>query len=273
MTMSADDLFAGKWTLVTGASSGLGEEFARQLAARRANLILTARSADKLEALAAELRQKHSIETAVVALDLGVPGGAERLCTAVDQLGHAVTHLISNAGFGLWGPFLDGEGARQADMVRLNCEALTVLSHHFVRRMVAQKSGGVIHVASVASFQPAPYMAVYAASKAYVLSFSEALGEELRGSGVRCSALCPGPVATGFQGTAGADIAPSQRRMVLTASDTVARGIDAYQRGKAVFIPGAMNRVGAFGSWLTPRGLLVRTVGKMMRGKKGAAAS
>jgi short-subunit dehydrogenase len=270
--MGMEDLFAGHWTLITGASSGLGEEFARQLAARRANLILTARSKDKLQSLARELAEKHAIKTEVVALDLGQSGGSEALCAAVDKLGHPVAHLVSNAGFGTYGPFAESDGAREAEMVRLNCEALTVLSHHFVRGMLARNSGGILHVASVASFQPAPFMAVYAASKAYVLSFSEALAEELRGTGVRCSALCPGPVRTGFQSVAGSDIAPSQKRSILTAEETVAAGLAGYQRNKSVNIPGGLNRVGAFGSWLMPRGLVVRTVGRMMRAKKGANA-
>jgi len=268
-----EDLFAGQWTLITGASSGLGEEFARQLAARRANLILTARSEGKLTSLARELREAHAIKTEVIALDLGRAGGAAELCAAVGKLGHPVVHLISNAGFGTYGALSDSDGARQAEMVRLNCEALTVLSNHFVQPMLARKSGGILHIASVAAFQPCPYMAVYAATKAYVLSFSEALSEELRGSGVRCSALCPGPVQTGFQAAAGAQIATSQRRSILTAEETVARGLRGYERNKPVVIPGGLNRVGKLGSWLMPRGLLVRTVGRMMRGKKLAASA
>jgi hypothetical protein len=263
-----EDLFAGQWTLITGASSGLGEEFARQLAARRANLILTARTQAKLESLAGELRDKHAIKTEVIPLDLGRPGGAGELCAAVDKTGHAVVHLVSNAGFGTYGAIADRDCARLGEMVRLNCEALTVLSCHFVKQMLARKSGGILHVASLASFQPAPFMGVYAASKAYVLSFSEALSEELRDTGVRCTALCPGPVQTGFQETAGAGISASQRRSILSAEETVAIGIRAYERNKAVVIPGGINRVGAFGSWLLPRGLVVRVAGRVMRGKK-----
>jgi uncharacterized protein len=266
-----DDLFFANWALVTGASSGLGEEFARQLAARRANLILTARSEAKLKALASELEQEYAIRAEVVVLDLGAPGAAQRLCQHVDQLGHPVMHLISNAGFGLYGSFPELDGTRQAEMVRLNCEALTVLTHHFVRPMLARKSGGVIHLASVASFQAAPYMAVYAATKAFVLSFSEALSEELRNTGVRCTALCPGPVPTGFQHTAGSEIARSQRYSVLSSQATVARALRAYERNKAVYIPGGMNRVGALGSKLLPRAMVVRTVGRIMRSKKPAS--
>jgi short-subunit dehydrogenase len=268
MVRAMSDLFEKKWVLVTGASSGMGEEFARQLAARKANLILTARSRDKLEALARELAQKDGVETRVIALDLAQAGAAERLCADVDRLGVPVEHVISNAGFGLHGAFLITDGAKQAEMLRLNCEALTVLSHHFLRHLAARGSGGVIHVASIAGYQPAPFMAVYAASKAYVLSFSTALSEELRGTGVRVMALCPGPVPTGFQSTAGAGIAKSQKRAILSAEETVRRGIAAYERGKAVYVPGGMNRLGTVGSKLMPRGVVVRVVGKMMKEKQ-----
>jgi NADP-dependent 3-hydroxy acid dehydrogenase YdfG len=188
MPRPTDDRFAGTWVLITGASSGIGAEFARQLAERRANLILTARSEKALDALAAQLAKGHGIAVEVVALDLGEPGGAARLCAEVERRGREVAHLISNAGFGIHGRFLDADGARQAEMVRLNCEAVVSLASHFLPRMVARGAGGVIHVASVASFQPAPYMAVYAASKAFVLSFSEHGG--LRGvQGVRAQLL------------------------------------------------------------------------------------
>jgi short-subunit dehydrogenase len=257
--------FAGSWVLVTGASSGLGEEFARQLAARRANLVLTARSGDKLDALAASLRKEHAIEAETIALDLGAPGGAARLCDAVKR---PIDHLISNAGFGTWGPFLDGDGARAAEMVRLNFEALTVLAHHFVRGMVERKRGGVIHLASIAGFQATPYYAVYAASKAYVLAFSTALSDELRDTGVRCLALCPGPVPTGFQATAGAQISPRQKRSIMSAEECVRRALVAYEAGKDLCIPGAINWLGTVGAKLAPRQWVVRTAGKMMREKR-----
>jgi uncharacterized protein len=259
------DLFDGMWALVTGASSGLGEEFARQLAARRANLILTARSRDKLDALARALAAEHEIQAEVVTADLSASNGAAELCAAVDARGHAVEHLISNAGYGAWGPFLENDVARATGQVRLNCEALVALTHHFLAPMVARGSGGIVHLASVASFQPAAYMAVYAATKAFVLSFSEAIGEEVRASGVRVMALCPGPVPTGFQAVAGAQISQAQRRAVLSAEETVRRGLRAYEHGKDVYVPGGINRLGTIGVKLLPRGMVVRTVGKMMR--------
>ncbi len=267
MTMT-DAFFAGTTALVTGASSGLGEEFARQLAARGTNLVLTARSEAKLQELAAELRTAHGITAEVVALDLGAPGGAARLIGRVDMRGAQIDHLISNAGFGSAGDLADSDPERQAEMVRLNCEALVHLSTHYIRGMVARKKGGILHLASVAGMQPVPFMATYGATKAFVLSFSAALSEEARPHGVHVSALCPGPVETGFQAVTGAPISPRQKRAVLTAADTVRLGIDAYRANRAVFIPGALNRFGALGVKFLPRGLVARTVGKMMRARQ-----
>ena len=261
-------MFQEKWVLITGASSGLGEEFARQLAARRANLILAARSRDKLDELARALAAEHGIETEVIALDLGEPGGAEKLCAEVDRRGHAVEHLISNAGFGAWGAFTDGPVERQTGQVRLNCEALVALTHHLLPAMVARKSGGIVHLASIAGYQPAPYMAVYAASKAFVLSFSEAIAEEVRESGVRVMALCPGPVPTGFQAVAGAGISRPQRRAAMSAEECVRRGLRAYEAGRAVYVPGGINRLGTVGVKLLPRGFVVRAVGRMMKNRE-----
>jgi short-subunit dehydrogenase len=260
-----EDLFRGRWVLITGASSGLGEEFARQLAATRANLVLTARSGEKLQALAKSLAAQHGIETRVLALDLSAEGGAPKLCAEVDRLGLPIEHLISNAGFGLVGPIGASAGARLAEMVRLNCEALTVLSQHFVGPMAQRRSGGIIHLGSVAGFQPLPYMATYGASKAFVVSFSVALAEEVRGSGVRVLALCPGPVPTGFQKVAGSGIARQQRRAVMSAEDTVRAGLAAYAEGRDLYVPGRINRAGAVSAKLLPRRTLVRAVGHMMK--------
>jgi len=264
------DLFADTHALVTGASSGLGAEFARQLAARGAHLILTARRKEQLDALAGELRAAHRVQVDVIAHDLGAPGAAAILCEAVDRLGHPVRHLINNAGFGSGGPFRASDGARQAEMVRLNCEALVTLSHHFLPRLLDARAGGIVHVASVAGMQPVPYMAVYGATKAFVLSFSLALSEEAREAGVRVLALCPGPVPTGFQKASGLGTAPSQRRAVLSAEETVRRGLEAYARGKALLVPGRLNKLGSVGSKLLPRTTLARMVGRMMK-QKGRA--
>jgi short-subunit dehydrogenase len=150
-------------------------------------------------------------------------------------------------------------------MVRLNCEALTVLSQHFVGQMVRRASGGVIHVASIAAMQPVPYMATYGASKAFVVSFSLALAEEVRGRGLRVLALCPGPVPTGFQAVAGSAIARRQRRAVLSAEETVRAGLLAYAAGRDLYIPGRLNRAGAVGARVLPRSVILRAVGRMMK--------
>jgi hypothetical protein len=261
--------FENNWALVTGASSGLGLEFARQLAAKKSHLILTARSRDKLEATAAELAAKHGVQTQVIALDLGAPGGAGRLLDELGKRGRDVTHLISNAGFGTAGRFDRLDGAREAEMVRLNCEALVSLSRGVLPQMVARGAGGIIHLASIAGMQPVPYMATYGATKAFVLSFSLALSEELRGTGVRVMALSPGPVPTGFQQVTGYEISASQRRAILSAEETVRRGLQAFERGRDHYIPGGYNTVGSWGAKLLPVGVVTRMVGRMMRSRAG----
>jgi short-subunit dehydrogenase len=262
-----EGLFRGTRALVTGASSGLGEELARQLAARGCALVLTARSEGKLRALADALASKHGVTVEVIARDLAAPGGATALADEIERRGLRIDHLMSNAGFGTNGAIVDSDAGRQAEMVRLNCEALVVLTTRFLPAMVARGAGGIIHVASIAGNQPIPYMATYGATKAFVLSFSLAVAEEVRARGVRVLALCPGPVPTGFQAVAGAEIAPSQRRAILSAEETVRRGLRAYERGQTVCVPGGLNKLGAFGSRLLPRALVVRTVGRMMRQK------
>jgi short-subunit dehydrogenase len=257
-------VFTDQRVLITGASSGLGEEFARQLAARKAKLIITARSTGKLETLAAELRGL-SPEVHVVSGDLGAPGGAAALCDELTRRGLAVDLLVSNAGFGTHGALVEQDPARQAEMVRLNCEALTYLSTRLLPPMVARKAGGILHIASIAGYQPVPFMATYGASKAYVLSFSQALSEEMRGTGVRVCALNPGPVQTGFQAVAGAAISQGQRRAVLSAEETVKRGLAAWEAGRDLCVPGGYNKLGTLGVRLLPRKMIVRTVGKMMR--------
>lgn len=271
MSDGGAELFRGTRALVTGASSGLGEELAWQLAARGCALVLTARSEGKLRALADELAQKHGVAVDVIARDLGAAGGATALADEVERRGLSIDHLISNAGFGTNGAIVESDAARQAEMVRLNCEALVVLTTRFLPAMAARGAGGIIHVASIAGNQPTPYMATYGATKAFVQSFSLAVAEEVRARGVRVLALCPGPVPTGFQSVAGADIAPSQRRAVLTAEETVRIGLRAYERGRTVCIPGGLNKLGTVGVRLLPRGFVVRTVGRMMRQKPRAA--
>lgn len=263
------ELFVGRWALVTGASSGLGESFARKLAARGAHVALCARSQDRLEALGAELRAAHGVRTEVLPFDLAAAGGPAALCDELLRRGIALRHLVSNAGFGTNGPVASSDAARQAEMVRLNCEALTYLTTRLLPSLLREPEGsGVLHVGSIAGLQPVPYMATYGATKAFVESFTLALAEETRGTGLRVMVLCPGPVPTGFQKVAGSDIAPSQRSAVLTADETVAQALSAYERRRTVVIPGMVNRVQAFGSQLMPNAVRVPIVGRMMKKKR-----
>jgi short-subunit dehydrogenase len=265
--MSGDDLFRGRWALVTGASSGLGAEFARQLAARGANVLLSARSEGALDALGDELSARHGILSRTLAEDLARPGGADALVDRVRSLDLTVDHVVNNAGFGAGGAFTAVDVGRAAEMIRLNCEALTVLTAGLLPPMVARGAGGFLQVASVAGFQPTPYLTVYGATKAYVVSFTAGLAEELRGTGVRMCALCPGPVATGFQARAGIEIAPQQRAAVLSCEETVRRGLDAYARGDRECVPGVVNVLGGVAAKLLPRALVTRAAGDMMKSR------
>jgi len=251
-------LFRGTTVLVTGASSGMGEQFARQLAAHGADLVVAARSAEKLQALAAELAKAHGVRAEAVCADLGVPGGADRLCDELSARGRTVDHLVSNAGFGVHGAFAAQDPARAAEMIRLNVEAVTMLARRLLPAMVERRRGGVLNVASTGAFQAVPGFAAYAASKAYVLSLSVALAEEVRGTGVRVMALCPGPVPTGFQKTAGLGIGRNQAAATLSADEMVRRGLRAYARGEVVCVPGFWNGFGAFGTRLVGRSFAAR---------------
>lgn len=252
--------YSGSTALVTGASSGLGEQFARQLAARGASLVITARSTGKLEALAGELRDAHGTQIQVVPQDLSATGGALELCDKVDKLGLTIDHLMNNAGFGQSSEFIACDIERETQMIRLNCEAVVTLARHFLPGMVARKHGGVLSVASVAGVPPMPYLATYGATKSFVINWTAALAEELRGTGVKVNALCPGPVPTGFQDAAGVDLAGTEMILVLSAEETVRRGLKAYERGRIVYVPGAMNKMGIWGVKFAPRQLAARAV-------------
>ena len=244
-------------TLITGASAGLGAEFARQCRAKGQELVLVARRRDRLEALAAELGGAH-----VLAADLGEPGAPARLLREVAGLGLEIETLINNAGFGLVGRFAELPADRQLEMVDLNVRALTELCRLALPDMLARGRGFILNVASTAAFQAGPYSAVYYATKAYVLSLSEALHEEAKGRGVHVSALCPGPTATEFFDVAGA---PGGRlaKMATEPKAVVAAGLDGLAKNKAIVIPGGKNRVGAFASRLLPRSTMRGIVAKL----------
>ncbi len=243
-------------TLITGASAGLGVDFARQLSAKDQRLVLVARRKERLDALAAELGDARA-----VAIDLGEPGAAGRLMADLAAHGEVVDCLINNAGFGLPGRFAALDGQRQRAMIDLNCGALTELAHAVLGPMVERKSGAILNVASTAAFQPGPGMAVYFATKAFVLSFSEALHEEVRKDGVTVTALCPGPTATEFGAVAGFGGNGVIDKMSARSSEVVRAGLAALDAGKAVAIPGLVNKFGAQGHRLLPRALLRRIAG------------
>ena len=245
-------------TLITGASAGLGVDFARQLSARSERLVLVARRKDRLEALAAELGNARA-----VAIDLGAAGAAGRLMADLAAHGEQVACLVNNAGFGLAGRFADLDGARQRSMIDLNCGALTELAHAVLPGMIAARTGAILHVASTAAFQPGPGMAVYFATKAFVLSFSEALHEEVKPHGVSVTALCPGPTATEFGAVAGWGGNAMIDKLSASSADVVRAGIAALDKGRALVIPGLVNKAGAQGHRLLPRWLLRKVTGSI----------
>jgi uncharacterized protein len=253
-------------TLITGASAGLGEGFARALAAQREPLILTARRTDRLEALATDLRERVQVD--LFTADLTDPAAPARLLADIADADLQVDQLINNAGYGLRGPVAELDAEAQLGIVDVNCRALVALARGVLPAMVARKRGGILNIASTAAFQPGPWMAVYYASKAFVLSFSEALHEEVKEHGVRVAALCPGPTHTEFAGRAGMTDMPLFTRLA-SGPDTVVRdGLAALNRNTAVKVSGAMNAAMAESIRLTPRALARRIAGAMQKARQ-----
>jgi short-subunit dehydrogenase len=245
-----------KVALITGASAGLGVEFARQLSARGHRLVLVARRKDRLDALAQELGNARAIAT-----DLSKSGSATKVLADLKAAGEQVEILINNAGFGLIGPFAELDGRRERQMIDLNVGTLTDLCRAIAPAMIKQKSGGIVNVASTAAFQPGPNMAVYFATKAYVLSFTEALHEELKPHGVHVSALCPGPTRTEFGEVAGFGSNGLFERVAMESPEVVAAGLEGLDRNRAVVVPGFANKVGAASTRFAPRSVVRRIAG------------
>ncbi|MBX9796581.1 SDR family oxidoreductase [Sphingomonas sp.] len=241
--------------LVTGASAGLGERFARALAKDGHDLILVARRRDRLDALAAEISAQQGRQVHVFAADLAAPGAVDALMAAIAAAGLPVNTLINNAGFGLRGGFTQLDRARQLEMIDLNCRVLVELCHAVLPGMVQMRAGGILNIASTAAFQPGPWMAVYYASKAFVLSFSEALHEEVKGQGVRVACLCPGATRTEFADVS--DMASSRLfKMFAGDADAVVRdGLSALAGNRAVKVSGLVNQSMAASVRFTPRPL------------------
>lgn len=249
----------GNVALVTGASGGIGEALARVFAAHGFNVILVARTQSKLEELGAALSAQHGVQAYVMAADLSDPRSPASLLGQVGELGLSVEVLVNNAGFADFGEFASSDLGKQLQMIQVNITTLTELTHRVLPGMLERGRGRILNVASTAAFMPGPLMSVYYASKAYVLSFSEALNEELRGLGVNVTALCPGPVATGFQSRAameGSKLLQQRLNPLMSPEEVAKAGYEALMNGKAVVIPGLMNQMQALSPRFLPRALL-----------------
>lgn len=246
--------------LITGASAGLGEQFAHLFARDGYDVVLVARSEARLEAVVNRLHH-HKVRAHIVAEDLSKPGASQRLFNAVKAKGLSISALVNNAGFGSQGSFLDLPLEKEVEMVELNCTALMELCHLFGREMREQKKGRILNIASTAGFQAGPFMATYYASKAFVLSFSEALAHELKSSGVTVTCHCPGATATEFASRAGNDKTRLfQRSGIAKAEDVAADAYEAMSQGEVVAIHGWMNWIAAQSVRFSPRAVLRNVV-------------
>ncbi len=253
--------------LITGASSGIGRELSRCFAADGCKLILVSRKRDTLNAVADELRQEYKTHAEVFPADLAEPVAPNRILDHLQITGTKVDVLVNNAGFGAKGPFVELPVERQLEMVQVNLTSLTHLTRHLLPGMITRRRGGVLNVASTAGFQPGPGMAVYYATKAYVLSFTEAVAEELVGTGVTVTALCPGPTATNFFAAANARSSRFFDKAAMSAEAVARIGHDAFRRGRVVAIAGLANRVLAFSTRLAPR-FVVRKIAQRLNDAK-----
>jgi len=253
-----------KRALITGASSGLGLEFAELLAAQKVNLVLAARRREPMEKLAADLRRKHGVDVVVEPIDLAAPGAAARLKGSLDERALQIDILVNNAGYGLHGEFLETPIERTTDMIQLNITAVTELSFVFGRDMASRGSGQILLIASLLGLQPVPSYAAYAATKSYVLAFGEALHDELRPHGVAVTSLCPGHTETGFDAAADAPVSPMLRLLTMKPRPVAESGLRALGRGKASVIPGFLNNLVAFSNRLTPRSMQRATMKRIV---------
>jgi uncharacterized protein len=258
--------FSNRWALVTGASSGFGVQFARLLAERRANLVLVARRTEPMEALAAELRPKHGVRVVVEGMDLARTGAAADLKSRLDAQGIPVDVLVNNAGYGLYGAFLDQPLEKITNMLHLNMITVTELTHVFARDMVQRRSGHILLTASLLGYQAVPGFAAYAATKAYVLHLGEALHQELEPHGITVTALCPGSAETSFGEVAGQKFSPLVRLMTVEPHRIARAGLGAMMRRRATVVPGFLNKAAVLSSRLMPRPVQGMVVGKVIAG-------
>ncbi|HSO93428.1 MAG TPA: SDR family oxidoreductase [Candidatus Dormibacteraeota bacterium] len=246
--------------LITGASSGIGYELALLFARDGFDCVLTARRADRLEALAVKLREEHKVRATVIPADLADPASPERIFSAVHSAGLAVDVLVNNAGFPSYGHFFQLDTRGELNELQVNIVALTHLTRLFLPDMIARRDGRILNVASTAAFEPGPLMAVYYASKAYVLSFSQALGNELTGTGVSVTALCPGITRTGFQAAGAMDDSRLVQGRMADAASVALAGYRGLMARKSVVIPGFANKLVPLAVRLAPRSVVTRMV-------------
>jgi short-subunit dehydrogenase len=256
-----------KWAVITGASSGLGAIFADQLAERGLSLVLAGRDEARLKAVAH--RVPESVHVELVVGDLGTDAGTEELIAALT--GREIDVLVNNAGFGTYGPFAEMDAAREHNLIGVNVDALVRLTHAALPGMLSRGRGGILNVASTIAFQPGTYQATYGASKAFVLSLSQALWAETRGTGVTVTALCPGPTSTGFVDALESDVSHTAiYRHLADPEPVVAAGLRALDKGHAVVVPGLRNRVMSTGGRFAPGWISALISGRMLRPAKAA---
>jgi uncharacterized protein len=249
--------------LITGASGGIGLELAREFAKDGYNLVLVARSKDKLEGIAADFAKQYNISATVIAKDLSKASAPDELYNELKMQDIQIDALVNNAGFATYGKFVEIPLEQELQEMQLNMVTLTHLSKLFGKDMVTRKNGKILNIASTASFQPGPLMAVYYATKSYVLSFSEAIANELEGTGVTVTVLCPGPTESGFQERANMQESKLVQSGLMKTDDVAARGYAALKRGQTVVIPGFMNQMLALSPRFLPRKMITKTVRNM----------
>lgn len=257
----------GQTALVTGASSGLGADFARELARRGANLVLVARREERLQALAQELRARYGVLVGVIKQDLTEEDAPQRLFELLEREGVAVDVLVNNAGFGLYGKFLEIDWAREREMLELDILVPVLLTKLFAREMVRRRHGYLLHVASVGAYQPSPLYATYSAAKSFLLNFGEALHVELQGTGVRSCVVSPGVTATEFLSVSGQRPTLYQRLVRMESAEVARIGIGAMLRGCPSLVPGRLNALMVWSNRLMTRPLSARVAERLMRSR------
>jgi short-subunit dehydrogenase len=255
----------GKWALVTGASAGIGEALAIELAAAGVNVVLTARRKDRLDALAARTVAEHKVQVKVIVADLEQPDAPNKIFAETEADGLTIDVLVNNAGFGYYGEFGKGDPARQSAMVQVNCTAVVALTNLYLPAMMQRRRGDILIVASTASYQPVAYLGTYAATKVFDRFLAEAIAEEVKKYGIHVSALCPGPTESEFGEVAGVSL--NQMRGFQKADIVARRGLEGLVRGKHWVIPYIVGQIGVFGQRFMPRRLVTAGVEKAFRPK------